>query len=496
MRLPGMHYQDSTWPDIRKAVSGVILQALLATDKREQLADATDLHARWSQQLIWSTHAALTRRTRRWDKAPRVPCNQFGMPCSELAENLLSATLQFKDEETELPRFLKRLADKLRRLQAPWAEAPLRNAVNQCLGELRNHIDVQGFIAAVGEDPADPMSVTRLDMLRAVHAARSDLLRFLGTNDLPHFIQQITGIAQAGNVVPLEVARVLGSRRVPAAWLMRYEQNLDAIRAARRPADAADAAWPRTPLARNTHFAFSLESIDWYLGLLDGYEVEAQRWAAVQTLGRTDFVAPLIDQAKGGSTDTRRIRKGKAPARGSDEPEHSEDDSDAGESEADGSDAGEHKGKAEASADLQGGSVDGTGDEAPGNVPGEAADPAADQLAVRPAGCHCLTRWSGPVMIGVLRDVAPIAEHERLLSDFNAYLYSRGGATLRHMKDLSDASLAQATRNPATGRLLTLNGFTNRVRQARDEFARCASKCEYRFRILGDQSADGDFDGR
>jgi hypothetical protein len=490
MRLPGMHYQDSTWPDIRKAVSGCMLEVLLATGEREHLANATILHARWSQQLFWSTHAALARRTQRWEAARRVPCNQFGKPCAELAEDLLSATLQFNDEDTGLPRFLKRLADKLRRLEAPWAEAPLRNAVNQCLGELRNHIDVQGFIAAVGEDPADPMSVTRLDMLRTVHAARSDLLRFLGTNDLPRFVQRITQIEQAGNVVPFEVARALRSRHVPAAWLLRYEQSLDEIRAARGPASAADATRLRTPLARNTHFAFSLDSIQWYTDLLDRYEVEAGRWAAVAMRPQAGFVAPLIDQAKGGSTDASRIRK--APPKGVDESEDADDD----DTTADDSDAGDDAvNTADSAADPDADSADSAVDAAPGNVPVEAADPAAGQPPVRPAGCHCLTRWSGPVMIGVLRDLASADELERLLSDFNAYLYSRGETTLQNMKDLSDASLAQATRNPATGRLLTVNGYKNRVRQARDEFARCASECEYRFRILPEQPGDGDSDG-
>jgi hypothetical protein len=414
---------------------------------------------------------ALRRRLTRWasPNAGMSACNQFGSLRRDLVEDLLLACGS--------ERFAARLGQAVYRIDPRTHPDRLRNAINNCLIELRDEVDVQGHLAACGEAPAAlPMSVTRLRTLRWMHAARKDLYALLlasGVDDLVE--QRVVGSHESEQLALSRARRELargGTPNVPAPWIFNLDRE-DAFAIFR----ARVGTRRKVPLSRRgKHFPFNEESVANYLGELEAHERDAFVWAASQPEA-VDFLGRVARQVVAATAGGSRVRqKPSVPA------DEAADD-----------------------VDLADGTED---DDLPEDDPAEEADaadapgnPNADEPRVEgpmekdddhgadaPTACQCLLAHRRGVWLGALYKLGDEPLRERLRE-----LTIDGPRPLLQIKEFSYAALGQTVLQP-NGRPISSARFDAMVQTAIDEFGACASECPYRFRLGFAQPVEGQSD--
>ena len=163
MRVVGMNYQDDAWPEISAALAGALAGGVISIGA-ENLVPPEHFMVRWPELWVEAEQRLRNRR----GLAGRY--NAHGRDCLSLTLNLLDALAEDESDARESARL--RLAKSLPK-NGKASFKKLREKCHGVLDELRDRIDIQGYLVALSVDcefsgRGKPMSTYKLPQWQLV----------------------------------------------------------------------------------------------------------------------------------------------------------------------------------------------------------------------------------------------------------------------------------------------------------------------------------------
>ena len=244
MDIQGLHYWNpSTWNQVIKPLKLACAQAMgsVAGDLMRRLHAENKVHdcrvplllealANGKTGVVASTLLALQSSKAYLSRT--FPASSEGMSLYDLAVDLALALGQQQEAASEAqggpPLGLSMMAKKLARLDDPTRLDHLCKVAFDVFVYLRSYLDLRLMRVHHGEGA----SVDWLDRkLRLIDTVQCECLRFLDSwHNHPQLASLVVGICVDPRVQPLLLRRALRDRRLPAAWLMAWDQHYVHIR--------------------------------------------------------------------------------------------------------------------------------------------------------------------------------------------------------------------------------------------------------------------------
>ena len=220
MRVVGMNYQDDAWPEMSGALSGALAGGVISIGA-ENFVPPEYFMARWPDLWVEAEQRLRGRRglSRRY--------NAHGRDCLSLALDLLDALAEDESDGRESARL--RLAKSLPK-NGRASFKKLREKCHGVLDELRDRIDIQGYLVALPIDceyggRGRPMSTYKLPQWQLVDRCLHGLGRlFDNWATEPAAMELILGHPTYPGIEPIEV-RQLRRGACKAEWLLRWSDH-------------------------------------------------------------------------------------------------------------------------------------------------------------------------------------------------------------------------------------------------------------------------------
>lgn len=489
MNVIGMHYQvPHVWTAVKTALGAAVLEGFKAVDvihlQQASRLDPESAAKAWQDvqlTVFTEAHKYLNQLGQRSHLVNIVGLK--GETAFDLAQNLLSAMCT---EETAAKRVMNQIkglpfGDMDKNSQIVFGMHYFRKIATNVLSELRNRMDAQGFLesrAACYDATSDGehMTANRVSELATTEQVRNSLMNFLSNwTNYPALVERVIGEKIHFAVEPLAISRARKSNRLPAEWIMRWDEHYVEIqteiaRAAGAPLSPTQQAKLKRPLfsKHGKHYTFTKAAVQKHLDFLTA-------WIAPIELGGDDaidaVVRILVNQ--GDLVGNRLIKK---PELFDDYNHHGQDDAaqdDEAEQIDDDSSPRTSPGKHE-ETDLI--------DIDPADLPSDASDPAytasdktqttanddPDKMRKR-----CLHKYPVLYQAGILLSISPATCKNELFATF----LDMGVFTLikqvPNMKNVTMPRLA-ACCNDDAGKALSTAAFTAKVKVMTIEFMTAA----------------------